>query len=88
MSYGTNVVCMCKWKIERSIKRNGLFPKGKGNTTRTYGIDAPFPRQVRNESVPEAIAIEGVIVKSQRFLQEGSRLALRFPHLVKAAAPT
>ena len=74
--------------IERSIKRNGLFSKGRARKRGRMGIDAPFPRQVRNEFVPEAIAIEGVIVKSQRFLQEGSRLALRFAHLVKAAAPT
>ena len=74
--------------MEKSIKRNGAFSKGRGRKRGREGIDAPFPKRTRNEFIPDAIAIEGAIVKRQCSLQEGTKLALRFPHLVKAAAPT
>ena len=73
--------------VEKNINGNGNFSRGSKRKKNPLGIDVPFPKQ-RQQFMPEAIVIEEPGAKRQCFLRRGSKLALKFPHLVQADAPT
>ena len=75
-------------KLEgKNIKGSEDFSKGRKRKRNPRGIDEPFPRQ-QLQFIPDAIAIEAPVAKRQCFMQRGTKLALKFPHLVQQESGT
>ena len=79
--------------LERTQKTKIKKSQTEGEQLRAHrGIDAPMPKKRRASQAEESHHIaeskEFLVASERALIKPGSTLALRFPHLLQAAAPT